>query len=112
MSERTLEYEVGNLIFHWDITSQEILVYEAESHRWLAKLAVMTPDEEIVPFEQEAFEAHCDWFLAQGKPAPTPYDPWVCPETGSTDWCVQCTDADPITGHWPVRLSEYRSTLL
>lgn len=66
MSERTLEYEVGNLVFHWDITAQEILIYEAETHWWLGKLAVMGPDGRVIPFEQEAFDQHCDWFIRQG----------------------------------------------
>lgn len=38
-----------------------------------------------------------------------PYDPWVCPDRGTTDWCDKCTMASANEGHWPIRLSEYKA---
>lgn len=69
MNERALEYEVGNLIFYWRITLDYIQVYEAKSHFMIAKLGIMKPDDgQIVPFERDDFEKHCDWFIEQGTP--------------------------------------------
>lgn len=66
MNNRTLEYEVGNLIFHWDLTSSYIMIYQTETHWLLAKLTIMTSEAQIIPFTRKAFEKHCNWFVRQG----------------------------------------------
>lgn len=69
MSERTLSVSRGNLTFNWRITSSTIQMFEWDPEaeqptRNLGMLYAISEEGKVVEFDQEAFEAHIDWFLA------------------------------------------------
>lgn len=72
MSDRQLFYTLGALHFAWRITGDQIEVYsmvEGKVDRRLGMLTVTGADGEVVEFEQEAFELHCQWFATMASDA-------------------------------------------
>lgn len=64
MNDRSMEYVVGAFRFFWRITDDVIRVFDDRTHRYLADLHINGRDGEVPPFEKEAFEGFCDWFLS------------------------------------------------
>jgi hypothetical protein len=72
--ERTLTLGRGALTFTWYIGSSLIQMYEwdecaEQPQRHLGTLTTVGEDGQVVEFDQEAFEAHVDWFLDQAAQA-------------------------------------------
>jgi hypothetical protein len=80
MAERTLTVSRGALTFTWRITAFTIQMYEwdegaEQPQRHLGFVTLTGEDGEVIPFEQEAFEKHIDWFLDNAAKATIKVEP-------------------------------------
>lgn len=78
--ERTLTCSRGTLTFTWHLPLDQIYMYEwddgaEQPQRHLGYLTVTGEDGKVVAFQQEAFEAHIDWFLANAATATEVVEP-------------------------------------
>jgi hypothetical protein len=74
MAERQMTVSRGALTFTWSIGYSLIQMYEwdegaEQPQRHLGTLTSVGEDGEVVEFDQEAFEAHIDWFLTNAATA-------------------------------------------
>ena len=73
MTKRVLTFDAGKLHFAWLVTSPTIEIYELSEagrpERRVGFLNTDTTERGLVEFEQEPFEAHCNWFIEQAAGA-------------------------------------------